>query len=513
MKTVFNLLKVTIMKNYMKNICLFLMMLGIGTHAWGAETSVAFFNSATVVTNSGYGSTYGYSSPDWDLSMGGGNDKAGFNAGVTASNKFLSNAYGTGASTSHHGFYIRSKNKLDDVCKITFTYTFCSTIAQCKNAKIYLAYSTDGSSWSPITLTSGAQGTGVPSSDTWQGSDWEGKNETVWTFEFSKIASAYYAIVISRNGTCPSDKGFNFTETQVDFRKGCCDQIVTPAKGTLTNCDISFDQEEVATCSSTASERQLTITLTPNSCYAAPTAESVARASGVSCSKVSGPTAISGGKYNYVFQFGQNVSGTTTFNASISTKKTYTVSYNQGTTTPTGGNTINGSHANDTKTCGESLTLPGVVFSATGYTQTGWSKSSGGSQHLGLNGSYTTDAAQTFYPVWTANTISLTLNKNNSDASGSADGSGTVQYNGTSATISTAATRSGYLVEGYYAEPECTNKVMTASGGLVNYTGYVVGGKWKRTSTTTLYAKWTEQRTLTVASVNYVTISATSPSV
>ncbi len=493
------------MKNYMKYICLFLMMLGISTHAWGAESSVATFVSYPW-SEIGSGYTDDCEDDDWYLSIGGGNDRAGFNKNA---HRTIGNNFGTGANASHDGWYMKSKKALANVCKVTFTYTQCSSASECDNARMYLAYSTNGSTWSAVTLTSGTQGMNVGPND----DPSDGLNTAVYTFEFNKIASAYYAVIISRNGSVSSGQGFAFSHTTIDFIGGCCDYIVTPAKGTMTNCDITFDPSEVATCSSTASERQLTITVTPASCYAAPTADAVARASGVSCSKVSGPTAIGGGKYNYVFQFAQNQSGTTTFNASITSKTTYTVSYNAGSTTPTGGNSISGSHANDTKMCGESLTLPGATFSATGYTQTGWSTTNGGSQTHSLSGSYTTNAAQTFYPIWTANTISLTLNKNNSDASGSANGSGTVKYNGTTATISTAATRTGYLVEGYYAEPECTNKVMTASGGLVNYTGYVVGGKWKRTEATTLYAKWTEQRTLTVANVSNVTISATSPSV
>lgn len=505
MKTVFNLLNNKVMKNYMKYICLFLMMLGISTHAWGAESSVATFVSYPW-SEIGSGYTDDCEDDDWYLSIGGGNDRAGFNKNA---HRTIGNNFGTGANASHDGWYMKSKKALANVCKVTFTYTQCSSASECDNARMYLAYSTNGSTWSAVTLTSGTQGMNVGPND----DPSDGLNTAVYTFEFNKIASAYYAVIISRNGSVSSGQGFAFSHTTIDFIGGCCDYIVTPAKGTMTNCDITFDPSEVATCSSTASERQLTITVTPASCYAAPTADAVARASGVSCSKVSGPTAIGGGKYNYVFQFAQNQSGTTTFNASITSKTTYTVSYNGGSTTPTGGNSISGSHANDTKTCGEPLTLPGATFSATGYTQTGWSTTNGGSQTHSLSGSYTTNAAQTFYPVWTANTISLTLNKNNSDASGSTNGSGTVKYNGTTATISTAATRTGYLVEGYYAEPECTNKVMTASGGLVNYTGYVVGGKWKRTEATTLYAKWTEQRTLTVANVSNVTISATSPSV
>ena len=465
------------MKKYIKYICAILLVIGTSAHAWSAETSVAFFNSATVVTSDGYGDTYG--GTDWYLSSGGGNDKAGFNASHVIP---IGENFGTSANTTQDGFYIKTKNKLDDVCKITFTYSFCSVANECANAKIYLGYSTNGSTWSAVPLTSGTQGTSISPSE-WDGSAGTSYNSTTWTFEFSKIASAYYAVIISRNGKVTSGKGFAFTNTQVDFRKGCCDQIVTPAKGTRTNCEIAFAPEEVATCSSTDADRQLTVTLTPADCYAAPTAEAVARASGVACEKVSGPIDKGDGSYNYVFQFAQNVTGTTTFNASVSTKKTYTVSYNKGTY-GTGTNT------SATKTCGENLSLPGVTFTRTGYTQAGWSTSAAGtSKAYNLSGSYTADAATTLYPYWEANTISITLDKNGGDANGSAS----IKYDATTLTSKTDATRSEWNVVGYYAEPECTNKVLTNTGLLVNYSGYVEGGKWVRATTpTTLYAKWSK---------------------
>ena len=245
-----------IMKKYIKYICAILLVIGTSARAWSAETSVALFNSATVVTSDGYGSAYG--GTDWYLSSGGGNDKAGFNASHVIT---IGENFGTSANTTHDGFYIKTKNKLNDVCKITFTYSFCSVAAQCAAAKIYLGYSTDGSSWSAVPLTSGTQGASIAPDD-WDGSAGTSNNYTTWTFEFSKIASAYYAVIISRNGKVASEKGFTFTNTQVDFRKGCCDQIVTPAKGTRTNCEIAFAPEEVATCSSTAADRQLKVTLT-----------------------------------------------------------------------------------------------------------------------------------------------------------------------------------------------------------------------------------------------------------
>lgn len=501
MKKINNVIN-SIMTKYFKYICLFLMILGTSAHAWSAETQVAQFASETVVTSDGYGSSYGYYSSDWDLSLGGGQFRAGFN-GKYDGDRTIGDACGTSANTSHHGFYVKSKHKLDNICKITFTYQMGSTPAYCANAKIYLGYSTDGSTWSTISLTSGTQGQNVPPSE-YDPVGKSGINYDTWTFEFPKISSAYYSIVISANGTVPSGEAFAFNYAVVNFYSGCCDYIVTPAKGTMTNCDITFDPSEVATCSSTASERQLTITVTPASCYAAPTAEAVARASGVACTKVSGPLDNGDGSYNYVFQFAQNVTGTTTFNASVSTKKTYTVSYNKGTY-GTGTNT------SATKTCGVNLTLPGVTFTRTGYTQAGWSTSAAGtSKTYNLSGSYTADAGTTLYPYWEANTISITLDKNGGDANGSAN----VKYDATSLSNISHATRAGYLIEGYYAEAGCTNKVLTNTGALVNYTGYVVSGKWVRATTpTTLYAKWTQQRTLAVANIDNVVISATSPSV
>jgi len=87
---------------------------------------------------------------------------------------------------------------------------------------------------------------------------------------------------------------------------------------------------------------------------------------------------------------------------------TYTISYAKGGTTATGGAAISGSKAAETKTCGVDFTLPGsAVFTATGYTQVGWTTTDGGAQTHALGGSYTGNAAQTFYPVWEA-TASLT---------------------------------------------------------------------------------------------------------
>ena len=89
------------------------------------------------------------------------------------------------------------------------------------------------------------------------------------------------------------------------------------------------------------------------------------------------------------------------FSASAYSPTTYTISYAAGSTTATGGAAISGSKADETKNCGEDFTLPSsAVFTAEGYVQVGWTTSDGGAQTHALGGTYTSNAAQTFYPVW-----------------------------------------------------------------------------------------------------------------
>ncbi len=112
-----------------------------------------------------------------------------------------------------------------------------------------------------------------------------------------------------------------------------------------------------------------------------------------------------------VSQTGGTWNDLNTSNWSTPDLPTYTISYNAGSTTSTGGNAITGSKDSESKTCGTDFTLPSsAVFTATGYTQTGWATSDGGSKAYNLGGTYTTNAAQTFYPVWTVQNYNLTWN-------------------------------------------------------------------------------------------------------
>ena len=85
----------------------------------------------------------------------------------------------------------------------------------------------------------------------------------------------------------------------------------------------------------------------------------------------------------------------------------YTISYAKGSPSAS----IDGSRDSETKLKGVNFTLPNsAVFTRTGFTQTGWATSDGGSKAYDLGASYTTDAAQTFYPYWTENEYNITIN-------------------------------------------------------------------------------------------------------
>ena len=92
----------------------------------------------------------------------------------------------------------------------------------------------------------------------------------------------------------------------------------------------------------------------------------------------------------------------------------------------------------------------------------------------------------------------ITLNKNNTDPSGSTSGSAYIMPDGTSFRSGfTPPTREHYTVEGYYTTSDCSVKIATDAGSL--QASVTVGGntwtdgdsKWKRGAGETFYTKWT----------------------
>ena len=147
---------------------------------------------------------------------------------------------------------------------------------------------------------------------------------------------------------------------------------------------------------------------------------------------------------------------------------TYTISYATGSV-PTGGGSISGSKANETKTCGVDFDLPAAQFTTTGYVQTGWAKTDGGAQYAAVSGSYTDNSAQTFYPVWTANTHTLTWDKNGGDALTGDYTSGTVAY-GTAITAPNTPTWTGHTFNGWHNGSSIVTPATTMPDNDLSYT-------------------------------------------
>ena len=150
-----------------------------------------------------------------------------------------------------------------------------------------------------------------------------------------------------------------------------CDKSVGVTKGSESHGEVTtIGSASVATCSGTASDRRVTITVTPDDCYDAPSTLTWTKSSGtVSASKQSGPTDNGDGTYSYVYQFAQNDNGAGTFGVTCTAKAAgKTVNFDAGP-----GSCLTSSLP---ETCdGSGVTLPSVTASGVckGWTTfAGW---------------------------------------------------------------------------------------------------------------------------------------------
>ena len=156
---------------------------------------------------------------------------------------------------------------------------------------------------------------------------------------------------------------------------------------------------------------------------------------------------------------------------------TYTITYNAG-------DYSSGTNKSATKKEGTNLTLLGETFTRTGYTQTGWSKSSSGtSRDYALGATYSTDASVTLYPYWTANTYTVTYNKNGGTI---ANESNYTSYTyGAGLTLPTPI-KTGYTFGGWYTSSSLSGTEVTriSATDTGNKTYYA---KWAATTYTITY--------------------------
>lgn len=152
----------------------------------------------------------------------------------------------------------------------------------------------------------------------------------------------------------------------------------------------------------------------------------------------------------------------------IKAKPSYTVSYSA--------NGGSGAPSSQTKWYDESLTLSSTKPTRTGYKFKGWSTSSTATTATwSAGGTYTTNATDTLYAVWQANTYTVSYNANGGSG---APSSQTKTYGKTLTLSNTVPTRTNYNFIGWATSSTAT----TAS--------YQAGGSYTKNSAATLYAVW-----------------------
>lgn len=152
----------------------------------------------------------------------------------------------------------------------------------------------------------------------------------------------------------------------------------------------------------------------------------------------------------------------------IKAKPSYTVSYSA--------NGGSGAPSSQTKWYDESLTLSSTKPTRTGHTFKGWSTSSTATTATwSAGGTYTTNATDTLYAVWQANTYTVSYNANGGSG---APSSQTKTYGKTLTLSNTVPTRTNYNFVGWATSSTTT----TAS--------YQAGGSYTKNSAATLYAVW-----------------------
>ena len=197
------------------------------------------------------------------------------------------------------------------------------------------------------------------------------------------------------------------------------------------------------------------------------------------------------------FWFTTTCAGTYTFtyNVAANTLKvvfptSYTITYGVNGTGGTASATVGGETVGTSP--GKAEAGSTVRFSASpssGYQFTKWVD--GSSTQLSTNNPYdiaSLAADKTVKAVFTPITYNSGVLKKNG---GSADGSYSVTYNARSITPS-APTKTGYHVDGYYAEAGTSTHIATAAGVLQNNkSGYTdATGHWNYAGVKDLYAKW-----------------------
>lgn len=312
----------------------------------------------------------------------------------------------------------------------------------------------------------------------------------------------------------------------------CCDKAVALSYNSAGSANVSamsFSETSLATCSSTAGDREVTITVTPSTGYLFKSGDELTwtKSSGTIPSdptKVSGPT-LSAGKYVFVYRFAQNDNGAGTFAATASTytnyrtvcSATYDIELNK-----------NGGDADGSATVASNGTQLKNISAPTktGYKVAGYYAESGKTNLVAAadgtlekdveisstdwtnsDGEWIKGSGATLYAKWEAISYSVRFNKNNESATGTMSNE-SYDYDESKKLTDNAFSLTGYTFAGWattsdgdveYDDKESVSNLSSTDGAVVD-----------------LYAVWTANKyTLTLSasgetsSVGSQTVQAT----
>ena len=166
---------------------------------------------------------------------------------------------------------------------------------------------------------------------------------------------------------------------------------------------------------------------------------------------------------------GSDLTVTGTSDKSIAAAKYIKILEKRITITCDPGKDGSGAASTVTKIYGTDLTLPGALFTRTGYTQTGWATTDGGAKVYELGGTYSANAAVTLYPVWTVNKYTISF-----DTDGGSEIASITQDYGTTVNAPANPTKVGYTFAGWDKEVPATmpagNVTLKAKWTINKYT-------------------------------------------
>lgn len=171
------------------------------------------------------------------------------------------------------------------------------------------------------TLTGGAQWTNVQNSS------------HTWTLSGTAANTAYRLYVVKTSGSGSKNGQVKGLKLTYEPTAVCANSVAVSDGGSSTHGSItSITTSPVATCSSTAADRHVSIVVTPSNGYTAPTDLSVGTKTGTVTSTKVSRTDNYNGTFTFVYRYNQNDNGSISYNIA-GVAKTYTISLNDQTPT------------------------------------------------------------------------------------------------------------------------------------------------------------------------------------